>query len=85
MLETGNDVRAVEFFERVRSFGGADGDIYLLLGERSIRLGRFEEAAEALRAALQAFVQPQVWTTTKVQLSQKKQWAAENLHIPKGR
>ena len=52
MLTGENVARAAYFFKRALSFGGADGSLYLLLGETYIRLGRFPEAKDALQAAL---------------------------------
>lgn len=80
MLNGENDARAASFFERALSFGGADVDLYLLLGETYIRLGRFPEARDALYAALALYDEPTTSHGTNDHRQAERTWARENLH-----
>jgi tetratricopeptide (TPR) repeat protein len=80
MLNDGNDTRAAYFFERARSLGDTDGDLYLLLGETYIRLGRFPEARDALRTALELSDQPTTPYSADDHRQAEKTWARANLH-----
>jgi len=80
MLHSENAARAAYFFKRALSFGGADGDLYLLLGETYVRLGRFPEAKDALRAALALYDEPTTAHSTREHRHVERTWARTNLH-----
>jgi tetratricopeptide (TPR) repeat protein len=80
MLSGENDARAAYFFKRALSLGGADGDLYLLLGETYIRLGNFPEAKHVLRAALALYDEPTTSHGTNDPRQAERTWARANLH-----
>ena len=80
MLNGKNDARAAYFFERALSFGDADGDLYLLLGESYLRVGHFSEAKNILRAALALYDEPTTSHGTNDHRQAERTWARENLH-----
>jgi tetratricopeptide (TPR) repeat protein len=51
-LSWGKNLEAVEFLERARALGPSQWDTLTLLGEAYIRVGRFPEAMQTLRAAV---------------------------------
>jgi tetratricopeptide (TPR) repeat protein len=77
--------QAAYFFKRALSFGGADGSLYLLLGETYIKLGRFPEAQDALRAALALSDEPTTSHGTHDHQQAERAWARANLrHLEQG-
>jgi uncharacterized protein HemY len=80
MLNGEHVAQAAYFFKRALSFGGADGSLYLLLGETYIKLGRFPEAKDALRAALALSDEPTTSHGTNDHRQAERAWARANLH-----
>jgi tetratricopeptide (TPR) repeat protein len=56
------------------------GDIYAQLGEAYIRLGRFPDAARALRSALTIYEEPAAQQITNDYLQATITWARETVH-----
>jgi len=55
LLKGGEDAQAAHFFEQALFFGSAQWDVYTLLGETYLRLGRFAAAERALQSARALF------------------------------
>ena len=80
MLIGENVAPAAYFFKRALSLGGADGSLYLLLGETYIRLGRFPEAKDVLQAALALDDEATTSRGTDDHRQVERAWARANLH-----
>jgi tetratricopeptide (TPR) repeat protein len=80
LLSAGENFQAAYFFERALAFGRGDGDLYALLGETYIRLGRWPAAQHALDTALKRYTETSTTDTDEDRRQEKIAWARETLH-----
>jgi len=80
LLSAGDNVQAAHFFERALAFGRGDGDLYALLGETYIRLGRWPAAQHALDTALKLYAETSASDDDEDRRQGKIAWARETLH-----
>jgi tetratricopeptide (TPR) repeat protein len=80
LLSAGDNIQAAHFFERALAFGRGDGDLYALLGETYIRLGRWPAAKQALATALKLYAETSATDDDADRRQGKIAWARETLH-----
>ena len=80
LLSAGAHTQAAHFFERALAFGRGDGDLYVLLGETYIRLGRWPAAQHALDTALKLYAETSASDADEDRRQGKVAWAREALH-----